>query len=89
LIDGLTLLEDVNQQLDLNLQEPYYDTIAGYVLGRLGRIPHPGDEIEAENLRIRVEEMDGLRIARVALTRLQPSLPGSTPSKPANQPENP
>jgi CBS domain containing-hemolysin-like protein len=72
LVDGLTLVEDVNEQLGLDLQEPDYDTIAGYVLGKLGRIPRPDDVVEGDGLSIRVEEMDGLRIARVALTRLEP-----------------
>jgi CBS domain containing-hemolysin-like protein len=69
LIDGLTLIEDVNQQLNLDLKEPHYDTIAGYVMGRLGRIPHLHDVVEGNGVRIRVEEMNGLRVTRVALTR--------------------
>jgi putative hemolysin len=65
----LTLIEDVNQQLNLDLKEPDYDTIAGYVMGRLGRIPHLHDIVEGDGVRIRVEEMNGLRVTRVALTR--------------------
>ena len=69
LIDGLALIEDVNHQLGLNLQDPHYDTIAGYVLGRLGRIPKIGDTVEKDGLRIRVETMDGLRIERLSVKR--------------------
>jgi CBS domain containing-hemolysin-like protein len=67
LIDGLTLIEVVNEQLNLTLQDPDYDTIAGYVLGKLGRIPRRQDVIEADGVRMRVEEMDGMRIARLSL----------------------
>jgi putative hemolysin len=77
LIDGLTLTEDVNHQLKLELKEPEYDTIAGYVLGKLGRIAENDDTVEGDGVRIRVIEMDGLRIARVALTRLP--LPADPP----------
>jgi magnesium and cobalt exporter, CNNM family len=70
LIDGLTLIEEVNEHLNLNLQDPNYDTIAGYVLGKLGRIPKTGDIIEAGGIRLRVEAMDDLRISRLSLTRL-------------------
>jgi CBS domain containing-hemolysin-like protein len=70
LIDGLTLIEEVNQQLNLDLQDPNYDTIAGYVLGKLGRIPNPKDAIESDGVRIQVEAMDGLRISRINLSRL-------------------
>lgn len=70
LVDGLTLIEEVNEQLGLALHDPYYDTIAGFVLGKLGRMPRLNDQVEDGNVRLRVHELDGLRIARVALTRL-------------------
>jgi len=71
IVDGLTLIEDVNEQLDLELQDPNYDTIAGYVLGRLGHIPKMKESVEEGNVRLRVEAMDGLRIARLSLIRLE------------------
>jgi putative hemolysin len=67
LIDGLTLIEEVNFKLGLELKDPYYDTIAGYVLGKLGRIPRPQDIVEGDGVRIKVESMDSLRIAKVLL----------------------
>lgn len=70
LVDGMTLIEGVNEKLELELQDKDYDTIAGYVLGKLGHIPRLNEVIEQDGLRIRVAEMDGRRIARLALTRL-------------------
>jgi CBS domain containing-hemolysin-like protein len=70
LIDGLTLIETVNQQLQLSLSDPHYDTIAGYFLGKLGHIPAIGEVIESGGARLEVEEMDGLRISQLKLTRL-------------------
>jgi CBS domain containing-hemolysin-like protein len=69
LIDGLTLIEEINQHFDLSLYDPNYDTIAGYVLGKLGRIPNVGDVVEdtKEGVRLTVESMDRLRISRVTL----------------------
>jgi CBS domain containing-hemolysin-like protein len=77
LIEGLTLIEDVNQQLGLNLVDPDYDTIAGYILGKLGRIPRLHDVVEGDGVRLRVEEMDGLRIARLSMMRQGLSAPSS------------
>jgi CBS domain containing-hemolysin-like protein len=71
MIDGLTLIEDVNERLGLNLHDQNYDTIAGYALGRLGRIPNVNDVTEADGVRLRVEAMDGLRIARLSLVQLE------------------
>jgi len=75
LIDGMTLIEEVNQQLNLSLDDPYYYTIAGYILSQLGRIPRVGDWIEKDGVRLKVEAMDGLRIASVALVPRPPQAP--------------
>jgi len=72
LVDGLTLIETVNDKLALNLRDEHYDTIAGYVLGRLGRMAQVGDTLEVGRARLRVEALDGLRIARLSLVFLKP-----------------
>jgi CBS domain containing-hemolysin-like protein len=71
LIDGLALIEEVNEQLDLNLENPNYDTIAGYVLGKLNRLARTGDIVEGDGIRLKVESMDGLRINQLLMTRLE------------------
>jgi CBS domain containing-hemolysin-like protein len=68
-IDGLTLVGDVNTQFGLHIDENTYTTVGGYVMGRLGRRARIGDTIEIEGRRIRVEQLDGLRVARVWLSK--------------------
>lgn len=70
LIDGLTLIEEINEHFDLVLDDPNYDTIAGFVLGKLGRMARVGDAVTVDGAQLRVEAMDGHRIDRVALTVL-------------------
>jgi CBS domain containing-hemolysin-like protein len=70
LVDGLTLIEEVNEHFNLDLQDPDYDTIAGFVLGRLERLAKVGDVITTDGVRLRVEAMDGFRIARVSIQPL-------------------
>jgi putative hemolysin len=72
IVDGMSLIEDVNHFFGLQLDDPNYDTIAGYILGRLGRIAQDGDVVEdAEQcVQLRVDSMDRLRIARIHLSRL-------------------
>ena len=67
LVDGLTLIEEVNEHFNLNLEDPYYDTIAGFVLGRLERLAQVGDIVTEDDVRLRVEAMDSFRIARISL----------------------
>ena len=72
MVDGLTTIDEVNDHLNLDLHDPDYDTIAGYVLGKLGRIPQVGDVVtDPENrFRLKVETMDRLRIAWLSFKRL-------------------
>ncbi len=79
LLDGLTLIEAVNDYFQLNLADPSYDTIAGFVLGRLGRMAKVGDTLTAEGVRLRVEALDGKRIERLSLFRLPDAGAGTPP----------
>jgi CBS domain containing-hemolysin-like protein len=80
LVDGLALIEVVNQAFDLHLRDDHYDTIAGFVLGRLGRMAKVGDVVEADGVRLKVEVLDGLRIARLSLFPPKPDGQDGSPS---------
>ncbi len=67
-VDGLALVSDTNQQFGLHIDEDTYTTIGGYVLGRLGRRARVGDVVEVESRKMRVEAIDGLRVAKVWLS---------------------
>jgi putative hemolysin len=67
LIDGLMPIDDLNEHFNLNLSDPSYDTVAGFILGQLGRLAQLGDTVVVDGVRLRVEAMDGFRIARVSL----------------------
>jgi CBS domain containing-hemolysin-like protein len=81
LVDGLTLIEEVNEHFGLELDDPNYDTIAGYLLGHLERLAQVGDSVQIDGVRLRVEAMDGFRVARISITRLRQS--NSDSNKPA------
>jgi CBS domain containing-hemolysin-like protein len=68
-IDGLALVPDINAQFGLHLDESTYTTVGGYVLGRLGRRARVGDTIDVEGRKMRVEALDGLRVAKVWLSK--------------------
>ena len=68
-IDGLALVTDVNAQFGLHIDEDTYTTIGGYVLGRVGRRARIGDAIDVEGRTLRVEALDGLRVAKVWLSK--------------------
>jgi putative hemolysin len=84
LVDGLTIIEEINEHFSLNLVDPHYDTIAGFILGRLGRLAQVGDAVEAEGVRLGVAAMDGLRIERVSVTPLPSNDADMTDPTPAD-----
>jgi CBS domain containing-hemolysin-like protein len=45
-----------------------YETVAGFMMSALGKIPAVGDEVEIEQGILRVERMDGRRVDRVRFT---------------------
>ena len=65
LVDGQTKLDDVNDALDLSLTSEDYDSIGGYIIGSLDRLPIMGDTVETDNVKLVVELMDKNRIDKV------------------------
>jgi CBS domain containing-hemolysin-like protein len=80
-IDGLALVGDVNEQFGLHIDQDTYTTMGGYVLGRLGRRARVGDTIDVEGRRLRVEALDGLRVAKVWLSKPNQPLAGTEDTK--------
>jgi len=68
-IDGLALITDVNEQFGLHVDEETYNTVGGFVLGCLGRDARAGDTIQIEGRRMKVTGLDGLRVAKVWLSK--------------------
>ena len=62
-------MADINTQFGLHIDENTYTTVGGYVLGRLGRRARVRDAIEVEGRTMRVEALDGLRVAKVWLSK--------------------
>src|SRR4051794_3318610 len=67
-VDGLLNLDDFTEATGLRLPEGPYETVAGYVLAELGRLPEVGDTVEVEGRTITVLELDGRRIARLRVS---------------------
>ena len=59
--------------LGVTLPPGEYETLGGFVMDRLGRIPRPGDAVEEGGYRIRVLRMERRRVREVEITRIEPS----------------
>ena len=58
-------IEDAEESLHTELPIEDYDTLAGFVLERLGDIPDPGDSFNYKNLTFTVTEMDENKIEKI------------------------
>ena len=70
-VNGLTPLGDVNAWFGLTLPVDESHTIGGYVFSLLGRRPEVGDTVDLGSYRVRVEILDGLRIASLSFVPVQ------------------
>lgn len=70
-LDAQIRVEQANEELGLSLPtSDDYETISGFILYSLRRIPKEGDQFRAENLRFTITRMDGPKIEKVLVTRL-------------------
>jgi len=66
MIDGTATIRDLREQVGLPLEEsPDYQTVAGFLLHRLGAVPRPGTMVDAGGYRWTIVEMDGPRIMKL------------------------
>ncbi len=75
-LDARFQIYDLNELLAVELPEDDdFDTVAGFVLERLGRVPVTGESLESDGLRFTVLEATPTRIEQVAVERLE-AVPG-------------
>ncbi len=78
-LDGGVNLRDLETQMHWDLpREGGIETLAGFLLVRLGHIPEAGESVDFEDRRLTVVEMDARRIAKI---RVEPLAPTPQPAK--------
>ncbi|MEJ3742115.1 hemolysin family protein [Actinomycetes bacterium KLBMP 9797] len=89
-VDGRLNLADFAERTGFALQPGPYETVGGYLMARLGRLPAAGDEVTvaapdgaAGGWRLRVLDLDGRRVARVGVAPL------AVPRQPSHDPRQP
>src|SRR5215203_2482508 len=68
-MDGRVPIAAVNEALESGFESDDFDTVGGLILGQLGRSPEVGDEIHLDGYTLRVEEVDGPRVAQVVVRK--------------------
>jgi putative hemolysin len=82
-MDGTTRIRDLEGEYGIEIPaDAGFETLAGFLLFRLGEIPRVGESVEYGGRRFTVLEMDRNRIARVRIEKL----PDEKPPEPADAP---
>ena len=84
LVEGGLPLYQFNERFEADLESQDSTTLGGFVLEQLKRVPNRGDEVEADGLLLRVEEMEGLAIGRLLVVRAEGGGGEVEPAPPAD-----
>jgi putative hemolysin len=87
LLDGMLEVDNFKEifKVDALPHEDEYETLSGFVMMSLGRMPQAKDHFEWNGLRLEVMDMDGHRVDKVLVTTLPPS--SNTQPIPAQKPK--
>jgi putative hemolysin len=76
-LDGGFRVEEANEELGLGLPGGDYETVAGFILSHLGRIPKQGEQLKYQDLKFVITEMRGMKIEKVMVTKEKDATPAS------------
>jgi putative hemolysin len=65
-------IEEANEKMALELPEGDYETVAGFTLHLLGRIPKQGEQLMYRGLKLVITKMRGVKIEEILLTKAEP-----------------
>ncbi|NQT47999.1 MAG: HlyC/CorC family transporter [Chloroflexi bacterium] len=68
-VDAGMRINEINEELQLEIPEGDYETVAGFVLSRLGHIPQENEQIRYGDLKLAVKEIRGLKIEKLRITK--------------------
>lgn len=77
LLDGMLSIEDFKELFNIRRipDEDEYETLGGFVMTSLGRVPKPADRFEWSVYRFEVMDMDGNRVDKILVTTIPPKNP--------------
>jgi CBS domain containing-hemolysin-like protein len=70
-VPGETHVDDLANILDIELEHEGFDTVAGLIMWKLGRIPNPLETINLQNIILRVLKMEGPRIVMLEVRQVK------------------
>ncbi len=67
IVDGSAKLDDISELIGVNMESEEFDSVGGLIIGELGRFPENKEEVNLNNIRFVVEEVDKNRVKKVRI----------------------
>jgi len=84
IVDGKVDVDVINDLLDVAIEKKDFDTVGGFVVDELGKMPAAGDEVSVNGLQLRVLSVAGRRIKKVRIRKEKKS-PNGAREEPSNR----
>lgn len=65
MVQGSTKIDDLNDMVGIRLESEDFDSVGGFIIGELGRLPKKGEVLQFQNVKFVIEEVDKKRIERI------------------------
>jgi CBS domain containing-hemolysin-like protein len=71
IVDGSTRIEKLNEEIGIGIKSEYYDTVGGFIIEVLDRLPKQGESIECMNMEFVIENMERNRINKIRVLKTE------------------
>ena len=69
IVDARLAIDELNEKMSLKLPNESFDTLAGFMMEYLDKVPEEGEEVEYENDKFIIEKMDEKKISKVRIIK--------------------
>jgi putative hemolysin len=66
-VSGSVKIEEINDLIGTSIESDEFDSVGGFVIGQLGRIPEMAEEVEYNNVKFKIEEINKNRIRKIRI----------------------
>ncbi len=81
IVDGRVSIDDLNEMFHMQIEKDDFDSVGGFIVNELGRMPSVGDTVRFNGVSLKVLSVTGRRIRKVRVTQVEEEEPEPEPSK--------
>jgi putative hemolysin len=67
IVSGSVRLDEINDLIGTSIESEQFDSVGGFIIGQLGRFPEAAEEVEYNNIKFKIEDIDKNRIKKVRI----------------------